>query len=59
MTALQLDLAVVLWDNLRFDSKLGLATRLKWIDAQPSLKALGRSNTVGALRRRLGQQANH
>lgn len=59
LTALQLDLAVVLWDNLQFDTKQGLAKRLKWIDAQPSLKSLGRSNAVGVLRRKMGQQANH
>lgn len=58
LTALQLDLAVVLWDALKDDTKQSLEKRLKWIAGQPSLKSLGSSHAATVLRRKLDQGMN-
>ncbi len=59
LTALQLDLAVVLWDALKDDTKQSLEKRLKWIAGQPSLKHLEHSHAATVLRRKLDPGLNH
>jgi hypothetical protein len=59
LTALQLDLAVVLWDALKDDTKQSLEKRLKWIAGQPSLKDLEHSHAATVLRRKLDPGLNH
>jgi hypothetical protein len=55
---LQLDLAVVLWDQLPPAARRHLAARLRWIDGQASLASLQQSHAVRVLRRKVGAVPN-
>lgn len=58
LTALQLDLAVVLWDQLPPAARRHLAARLRWIDGEASLASLQQSHAVRVLRRKVGAVPN-
>jgi len=54
LTALQLDLAVVLWDELPPAARKHVAARLRWIEGQAPLTSLMQNHAVRVLRRKVG-----